>query len=149
MERQRQSWDADAALCEQPRLQPRLCQVTADGGRVLLGGSWAAATDSTVSAAPRGEHPAPLRSDSIRLDGVCNAGWSGAGKGNAAPGCEGNINLGPKTKKSGGGRGSEGTGSAPCSAFCYLYLITQLTNLNANPSLPLSSTAEKGHFDLL
>lgn len=41
----------DAAPCEQPWLQPRFCQVAADGGRVLLGGSWAAATDSTASAA--------------------------------------------------------------------------------------------------
>lgn len=75
--------------------------------------------------------------------------WRGAGKGNAGSGCEGNINLGPRTKKSGGGQESEGTGSAPCSTFCYLYLITQLTNLNAIPLLPLASTAEKGHFDLL
>lgn len=67
----------EAAPCEQPGLQPRLCQVAADGGRVLLGGSWVAAAGSAASTAPSGgsnRHPQNLiqyiRMGSAVRDGV-------------------------------------------------------------------------------
>lgn len=54
----------EAAPCEQPGLQPRLCQVAADGGGVLPRGSWAVAAGSAVSVAPLGgestRHPRNL-----------------------------------------------------------------------------------------
>lgn len=68
----------EAAPCEQPGLQPGLCQVVADGGKVLPGGSWAAAGGSAVSTDPSGgstRHPPNL----IRYVRMGSAMWGGAG----------------------------------------------------------------------
>jgi len=68
----------EAAPRKQPGLQPWLCQVAADGGGVLPGGSWAAAAGSALSTAPAGgstRHPQYL----IRYGRMGSAMWDGSG----------------------------------------------------------------------
>ena len=62
-----------------------------------------------------GKHPAPPKSDSIRPYGVCRAGRRGAGKGDAAPGCEGNKILAQRPKSRGVIQGLEARGALPAA----------------------------------
>lgn len=78
-------------------------------------------------ALPPGEAPGTPKPDSVHPDGMCLRGR--AGSGGAAPGWEGNKILDQKAR---GDPRSGATGSAPCSAFCYLHLIIWLKS-ECNP----------------